>query len=117
MDQLHEGVACATEGELTSTSFSLVISPVDDWPAGVGLSDVQWSPMRGADGAGEALDVDASGVGWASASLSGAFVDTSGSAIVMMMGSRLGFGSQLSEKELIISRLQNWANYATPLKS
>lgn len=60
-----------------------MISPVEDWPAGVGLSDVQWSPMRGADGAGEALDVDASGVGWVS--LSGAFVETSGSAMVMMM--------------------------------
>lgn len=66
-------------------SLSLVISPVEDCPDGVGLSDVQCSPMGGFDGAGGLLATGAScWVSWTS--LSGALVATSGSAMVILVG-------------------------------
>lgn len=71
------------EREPTSTSFSLVISPVEACPDGVGRSDVQCSPIGGVgvEGAGAALEVGGERVS-SCASLSGDFVANSGELIV-----------------------------------
>lgn len=64
-------------------SSSLVISPVDACPAGVGLSVVQCSP-RPCDGAGVSLlAAGGSAAATGAGSLSGALVATSGSPMVM----------------------------------
>lgn len=72
--------------ELTSTSFSLVISPVEACPDGVGRSDVQCSPISGVgvEEAGAALEVGGEPVS-SCASLSGDFVANSGELIVKVV--------------------------------
>jgi len=66
---------------LTSMSPSLVISPVEDCPAGAGRSDVQCSLSPECVAMGGTAAGVATGAG-ACASLSGALVATSGSAIL-----------------------------------
>lgn len=85
----------------TSISLSLMISPVDCFPAGVGLSEVQLSHRAGAgapaDAEGESTGLEGTVVVSAgsatgmssSASLSGDLVATSGSAM-MVTGSMEG---------------------------
>lgn len=72
------GLSGVRGGAQTSTSARVVISPVPDWPAGVGLLDVQCSLRRGAEAeaAGASLGVVSC------ASLSGALVPSSVSVIL-----------------------------------
>jgi hypothetical protein len=79
---------------LTSTSFILVISPVEDWPVGVGRLDVQWSLKVGFVGAGTGAAAAAGdsslgeGVLVSCASLSGALVASSVSVMVELVWKR-----------------------------
>lgn len=77
------GLAGVRGGAQTSTSARVVISPVPDWPAGVGLLDVQCSLRRGAE-----ADAVGAWVGISCASLSGALVVSSVSVMLSGMSRR-----------------------------